>query len=181
VRAGPFVERTIEDHQPLQAGFVEHDHVIQTLATSGSNKSLDEWILPRRARCREHFLNSVLSENSAGLPERFVAFVAASDSAGCSIFTIARRDGLRSQIRRLGPLMGHYGFPLARLPLIHDGLARRPNLFGQPRLREPEFAPDAQSRRAQSDGTRVRAGGRVRFARKDFTSWSTGAKVRKIY
>ena len=42
VRAGPFVVRTIAGHQPLQARFVEHDHVIETLATSGSNESLDE-------------------------------------------------------------------------------------------------------------------------------------------
>jgi hypothetical protein len=44
VRAGSFVVRTIERHQLPQARFGEHDHVIETLATSGSNKSLDEWI-----------------------------------------------------------------------------------------------------------------------------------------
>src|ERR1700730_16515618 len=57
MRTGPFVVRTIERHQPLQARFVEHDHVIETFTPSGSNKSLDEWILPRRAWCREHFLD----------------------------------------------------------------------------------------------------------------------------
>jgi len=30
---------------------------IETLATSRSNKSFDEWILPRNAGSREHFLN----------------------------------------------------------------------------------------------------------------------------
>jgi hypothetical protein len=49
VRAGPLVVRTIERHQPLQAHLVEHDHVIETLATNGTNESLDERILPGRA------------------------------------------------------------------------------------------------------------------------------------
>jgi hypothetical protein len=53
-----FVVRTIERHELPQAGFVEHDHVIETLATSGSHKLLNEWILSGRARCREHVLNS---------------------------------------------------------------------------------------------------------------------------
>jgi hypothetical protein len=48
-----------------------------------------------------------------------VAVVAASDSAGSSTFTIARRDGVRSQIRRLGPLMGHYG-PARTLTFVHS-------------------------------------------------------------
>ena len=48
VRTGPFVVRTIEGHQPLQARLVEDDHVIETLATSGSNESLNKCILPGR-------------------------------------------------------------------------------------------------------------------------------------
>ena len=39
------------------ARFVEHDHVIDALATRGSYKSFNECILPRRVRGREHFLN----------------------------------------------------------------------------------------------------------------------------
>ena len=57
VRTRLFVVRTIPHHQPLQARFVEHDHVIEAFTTSGSNTSLDECILPRRARCREHVLD----------------------------------------------------------------------------------------------------------------------------
>jgi hypothetical protein len=33
-------------HQPQQACFIEHDHVIETLTTSRSNESLDKWIIP---------------------------------------------------------------------------------------------------------------------------------------
>jgi hypothetical protein len=47
VRAGAFVVRTIECHRPQQARFVEHDHVVETFATDGSNEPLDEGILPR--------------------------------------------------------------------------------------------------------------------------------------
>jgi hypothetical protein len=49
VRAGPLVIRTIAHHQPLQARFAKHDHVIETLATSGSNESFDERILKVQA------------------------------------------------------------------------------------------------------------------------------------
>jgi hypothetical protein len=41
VRAGSFVVRTILGHQPQQASFAEHDQVIETLATRGSNESLE--------------------------------------------------------------------------------------------------------------------------------------------
>ena len=47
VRAELFVVCTIERRQPNQTRFVEHDHVIETLATDGSNEPLDEGILPR--------------------------------------------------------------------------------------------------------------------------------------
>ena len=47
VRAGLVVVRTIERHQPNQTRFFEHDHVIETLATDGSNLPLYEGILPR--------------------------------------------------------------------------------------------------------------------------------------
>src|SRR4051812_26484219 len=50
MRTRPFMVRTIAGHQPVQAGFVEHDYVLETFATSGSNTSLDEGILPRRSR-----------------------------------------------------------------------------------------------------------------------------------
>src|SRR5713101_4670436 len=52
--AGPFVVRTILRHQLLHARFIQRDDMIETLATSGSDKSFDEWVLPRRARRRQH-------------------------------------------------------------------------------------------------------------------------------
>ncbi len=56
VRTGPFVVRTVAGHQPQQACFIEHDHVIETVATSRSNQSFDEWILPRvRLFCIHQF------------------------------------------------------------------------------------------------------------------------------
>jgi hypothetical protein len=73
VRAGPFVVRAIEGHQTLQPRFVEHNHVINTLATSGSNESFDEGILPRRARCREHVLNP---ERLRGEPQAIECVIA---------------------------------------------------------------------------------------------------------
>jgi hypothetical protein len=39
-----FVVRTIQRHQPLQARFIEHNHVIEAFTTRGSDKSLDECI-----------------------------------------------------------------------------------------------------------------------------------------
>jgi len=73
--AGPFVIRTIERHQPRQARFVEHDHVIKTLATSGTDQSFDECILPRRARCREHFLDPDRLRGDLQAVERVIAIV----------------------------------------------------------------------------------------------------------
>jgi hypothetical protein len=50
MRTGPFVARTIERHQPLQARFIEHDHVIESLTTSKSkNRSTNGfWCVQRR-------------------------------------------------------------------------------------------------------------------------------------
>ena len=75
MRAGPFVVRTIVGHQPLQARFVEDDHVIETLATSGSNKSLDECILPGRVRCREYFLTPHRRRRGSPAVERVIPIV----------------------------------------------------------------------------------------------------------
>jgi hypothetical protein len=75
VRAGPLVIRTIERHQTLQARFTEHDHVIETLATSGSNESLDKGILPRRVRRRKHFLNPDRLCRGPQAIERMIAIV----------------------------------------------------------------------------------------------------------
>ena len=52
-----FVVRTVQRHQLPSTGFAEHDHVIETFATRRSHKSLDERILPRGVRGRDHFLN----------------------------------------------------------------------------------------------------------------------------
>ena len=52
VSPGFFVIRTIERHQLPHVRFVERDHVIETLASRRTHKSLDERILPRRVRRR---------------------------------------------------------------------------------------------------------------------------------
>ena len=67
--------RTIAGHQPVQTGFVEHDHVIETLATSGSNESLDEGILPRRPRGREHFFDPHRLRRGPEAVERMITIV----------------------------------------------------------------------------------------------------------
>ena len=75
VRARPFEVRAIEGYQPLQARFVEHDHVIETLTTGGTHTSLDEWILPGRARGREDFLDSHRLRSGLQAVERMIAIV----------------------------------------------------------------------------------------------------------
>jgi hypothetical protein len=47
-----------------QVRLVKHDHVIQALATNGSDHALDVGILPRRLRCTDHFFDPVVPENS---------------------------------------------------------------------------------------------------------------------
>src|SRR5499427_5720529 len=41
--------------------FIEHDHMIEALASNGSNHSLHIGSLPRRARCRQDFANAHVS------------------------------------------------------------------------------------------------------------------------
>ena len=40
---------------------MEHDHMIQTLPSNGTNHPLHIGSLPRRARCRQHFLEAHVS------------------------------------------------------------------------------------------------------------------------
>jgi hypothetical protein len=40
---------------------MEHDHMIEALATNGSNHSLYIGSLPRRARCRQNFADAHVS------------------------------------------------------------------------------------------------------------------------
>jgi len=47
---------------------MEHDHMIQALAPNGPNHPLDVSSLPRRARCRQHFVDAHVSHL---LPEVF--------------------------------------------------------------------------------------------------------------
>lgn len=75
MRTRPLVVRTRAGHQPVQARFVEHDHVVEALATSGSHESLDEGILPRRPRRREHFLNPHRRCRGPQRIERMIAIV----------------------------------------------------------------------------------------------------------
>ena len=49
--------------------------MIETLATSGSNESLDECILPRRVRRREYFINPHRLGRDLQLVERMIAIV----------------------------------------------------------------------------------------------------------
>jgi hypothetical protein len=57
---------------------MEHDHMIEALATNGSNHSLDIGSLPRRARCRQDFANThvshscseVIAQNSIAVAEQ---------------------------------------------------------------------------------------------------------------
>ena len=51
---GPFVVPNNRVIRALQARFVEHDRMIETLATCGPNESVDEGILPKRTRGRAH-------------------------------------------------------------------------------------------------------------------------------
>src|ERR1700680_1532163 len=75
MRTRSFVVRTIERHQPLHARFVEHDHVIETFAPSRSDKSLDEWILPRRMWRREHAVDPHGLRGGPEAVERVIAIV----------------------------------------------------------------------------------------------------------
>src|SRR5438093_11511403 len=63
------------DPRRAQAGFVEYDHMIETLATSRSNESLDEGILPRRVRSREQFVNAHRLRCGPEAVERVIAIV----------------------------------------------------------------------------------------------------------
>jgi hypothetical protein len=91
VRAGPFEARTIEGHQPFQARFVEHDHVIEALTTGGTHKSLDEWILPRRVGSREHFIN----------PHRLCGGLEAVECMVAIVDQISRRFVPRKRLTKL--------------------------------------------------------------------------------
>jgi hypothetical protein len=49
--------------------------VIETVATSRSNKSFDEWILPRRAGRREYFIDAHRRRRCPQAVERVIAIV----------------------------------------------------------------------------------------------------------
>ena len=101
MRAGPFEVRTIEGHQPLQARFVEYDHVIEALTTGGTHKSLHEWILPGRPRCRDDFLDSHRLRRGLQAVERVIAIV--DQVSGCLVprKRLAQLLG-RPRCRRMG-------------------------------------------------------------------------------
>jgi len=58
VSSGSVIVRQERLEMPVQRGFVEDDHVIQTLAAHRANHAFDVSSLPRRARSRKHFLDS---------------------------------------------------------------------------------------------------------------------------
>jgi hypothetical protein len=57
---------------------MEHNHLIEALATNGSNHSLDIGSLPRRARCRQnfadaqvsHLFSEVIAKDSIAVPQQ---------------------------------------------------------------------------------------------------------------
>ena len=51
----------IRSERSSERAFLEYDHVIETLATNGSNYSLDVGSLPRRAWCRQNFADARIS------------------------------------------------------------------------------------------------------------------------
>jgi hypothetical protein len=59
----------------MQTHFGEDNHMIETLATSGSDKSLDERILPRRPWGCEHFFDPHRFRRGAEAVERLIAIV----------------------------------------------------------------------------------------------------------
>jgi hypothetical protein len=81
VRARPFVVRTTQGHQLLQTRFVEHDDVIETLATRGSNESLDKCILPRRMRGCEYFLGKMAFARPRKSYRETYSFFTAADTS----------------------------------------------------------------------------------------------------
>src|SRR5215471_2092022 len=58
--------------------FIEHDHMIEALASNGSNHSLHIGSLPRGARCRQDFANAhvshlfseVIAEDPIAVPQQ---------------------------------------------------------------------------------------------------------------
>jgi hypothetical protein len=58
VSPGSFVVVEVEPEVAPQTGFIQNDHMIQTLAVDRPDQALDVGILPRRLRCRENFLNT---------------------------------------------------------------------------------------------------------------------------
>jgi hypothetical protein len=56
--SGMLVVRTIPFDQPLETGHAEHDDVIETLASNGSDEPVGVRMLPRRTRCGEDFLDA---------------------------------------------------------------------------------------------------------------------------
>lgn len=48
-------------------GLVQHNHVVQAFATQGADPALHERILPWRAWCDDHFLDTQVLERAAEL------------------------------------------------------------------------------------------------------------------
>jgi hypothetical protein len=74
-RARPLMMRTVAGHQPVQTRFVERDRVIETLATSGSDESPHESILPGRSRGGEHFFDPHRFRRGPEAVERLIVIV----------------------------------------------------------------------------------------------------------
>jgi hypothetical protein len=75
MRPRSLVIRAIAQEEPAQARLIEHDHVIETLATSASYESLDEGILPRRPWGCEQFFDRHRPRRACQAVERMIAIV----------------------------------------------------------------------------------------------------------
>ena len=58
MRPGIVIVLKILGQNAMQMFFVEHDHMVETFATNGTDDSLAVGILPRRMGCNQDFVDS---------------------------------------------------------------------------------------------------------------------------
>jgi hypothetical protein len=98
-------------------GFMEHDHMIEALASNGSNHSLYIASLPRRAWCGQHFANAhvshLFSEVVAKDPIAVTQYITRELVKGkCLSQWLSRprrrRMGGHSEVQNTTPVMGQH-------------------------------------------------------------------------
>ena len=72
---GPFVIRAVAGHQPADARLVEDDHVIETLTSRGSDKPLDDGMLPRCVWSRADVVGAHRRGRGPDVVERMITIV----------------------------------------------------------------------------------------------------------